>query len=137
LPTRTLRIITGASTRNAIKSLAGRVGGIFSRVQAKIYRSSHESDRWYLEIRNKHDSKATGLAHLEKYLGIGKDEVAVLGDFQNDVEAFNRAGVGIAMKNAVSVLKEKADWVTSRTNDEDGASEFLELVYSTRTNRVQ
>ncbi len=134
---RTIRIIVGTSSRNDAKALARRVGGIFSTVGTSIYRSSREIGTWYLEVKNKNQSKATGLSHLEKYLRIGKNEVAVVGDFQNDIMAFDRAGVGIAMKNAVAELKEKADWVTSRTNDDDGAAEFFELVYKMRTNHVQ
>ncbi len=131
---RTIRIMIASSSKDAIKAISRSVCGIFSRIGASIYGSLHEKGKWYLEIKNRNYSKATGLGHLEKYLGISRDEVAVLGDFKNDVEAFERAGVGVAVKNAVWELKEKADWVTSRTNDGGGASEFLELIHRVRTN---
>ncbi len=129
-----IRIFVGASLRGEVSAIARSACGLFSRVGTSIYRSSREDNKWYLEIKNRVQSKATGLAHLEKYLQINKEEVAVLGDFENDVKAFGRAGIGIAMKNAVHELKERADWVTNLTNDEGGASEFLDLIYGVRAN---
>lgn len=131
---RTIQIIVGADSKGTIKAIARKAIGFFSRVTANVYRSSRHGDRWYLEIKNKNYSKATGLAHLERYFHVGKEEVAVLGDFKNDIEAFKRAGTGIAMKNAVWELKERADLVTESTNDNDGAAEFLELICKIRIN---
>ncbi|HEY9165209.1 MAG TPA: HAD family hydrolase [Candidatus Kryptonia bacterium] len=130
----TVQIIAGAESKRVISTLARAARGIFSGIELKTYRSSHYDDRWYLEIKNKNQSKATGLVHLEKYLNIGKEQVAVIGDFRNDLEAFDRAGVGIAMKNAVWELKQKADLVTEKSNDEDGAAEFFELLIGLRNN---
>jgi Cof subfamily protein (haloacid dehalogenase superfamily) len=131
---KTIQIIVGADSKQVIRSIARQSGGFFSRADSKIYRSSHHDDRWYLEIKNRHHSKATGLSHLEKYLRIGKSEVAVIGDFQNDLEAFDRAGMGVAMRNAVWELKERADLVTDATNDQNGAAEFFEVIYKLRMN---
>ena len=123
---RTIQIIAGAESSRAIKNIARAAGGLFSGVESKIYRSAHYDDRWYLEVKNKNHSKATGLVHLERFLGVGKDAVAVLGDFRNDIAAFDRAAIGVAMRNAVWELKEKADLITDGTNDQDGAAEFFE-----------
>lgn len=131
-----IQIIVGADSKRAINSIARQSIGFFSRVDVKTYKSSHYDDRWYLEIKNKDHSKATGLSHLEKYLRIGKKEVAVIGDFQNDIEAFDRAGIGVAIKNAVWELKERADLVTDATNDQNGAAEFFEIIYKLRTNHI-
>lgn len=131
---KTIQIIIGGDSRRVITSIAHKASGLFSRVVVKIYRSSHYDNRWYLEIKSKNHSKATGLVHLEEYLHVRKDEVAVLGDFQNDLEAFERAGIGVAMKNAVRELKQKADLVTEVTNNDNGAAEFFELIYNLRIN---
>ncbi len=130
---RTIQIIIGGDSRRAITTIARKASGIFSRVGVKIYRSSRYDNRWYLEIKNKNYSKATGLVHLERYLHVKKTEVAVLGDFRNDLEAFERAGIRVAMKNAVWELKQKADLVTEMTNNDDGAAEFFELICNLRT----
>jgi hydroxymethylpyrimidine pyrophosphatase-like HAD family hydrolase len=39
------------------------------------------------------------------------------------------------MKNAVWELKEKSNLMTEKTNNEDGAAEFFELIYELRSNR--
>jgi hypothetical protein len=132
---RTIQMIIGADSKEAIRAVARQAGSIFSKVDARVYRSSHHNERWYLEIKNKNHSKATGLSHLEKYLRIENSEVAVIGDFQNDIEAFDRAGIGVAMKNAVWELKERADIVTDATNDQNGAAEFFDALYDLRTDR--
>ncbi len=132
---RTIQLIIGANSKSTVKSIARKAIGYFSRVTVSVYRSSQHGDRWYLEIKNKNYSKATGLEQLEKYFRVSKDEVAVLGDFKNDLEAFKRAGTGVAMKNAVWELKERADLVTESTNNENGAAEFFELIYGLRNNR--
>ncbi len=133
---RTIQMIVGADSKHAINSIARKSKGFFSGVEMKAYRSSHHDDRWYLEIKNKDHSKATGLSHLEKYLRIGKNEVAVIGDFRNDIEAFDRAGIGVAIKNAVWELKQRADLVTDGTNDQNGAAEFFQVIYNLRINHT-
>lgn len=133
---RTIQIIIGADSKSTIRSIAHQSVGFFSKVDVKIYRSSHHDDRWYLEIRNKAHSKATGLSRLERFLQIGKNEVAVLGDFQNDIDAFERAGLGVAMQNAVWELKQRADFVTKATNDQNGAAEFFEIIYRIKTTDI-
>ena len=40
------------------------------------------------------------------------DEVMVLGDNKNDIDMFRAAGLGAAVGNAVSALKEEADYVS-------------------------
>ena len=47
------------------------------------------------------------------------------GDGENDLTLIQKAGIGVAMGNAVESLKEEADYVTS-TNDEDGVAAALE-----------
>lgn len=131
---RTIQVIVSATTKEAVKAIARRSVGLFSRADARVYTSSRNGDRWYLEIRNKDYSKATGLTHLEKHFRIGRSQVAVLGDFKNDIEAFKRAGIGVAMKNAVWELKQRADLVTEATNDEGGAAEFFDLICEVRSN---
>lgn len=125
---RTIQIVVGADSRSVVRGVARKAVGLFRRIDVKLYRSSQYDDRWYLEMKNKSHSKATGLTHLEKYFHVGRDEVAVLGDFRNDIAAFKRAGVSVAMKNAVWELKERADIITESTNYEDGAAEFFEMM---------
>ena len=54
-----------------------------------------------------------------EYFHIPMSETYAFGDSMNDLEILQEAGTGIAMGNAVPALKEVADYVTDRI-DEDG-----------------
>ena len=66
-----------------------------------------------------------GLTALAGILGIAHDEICAVGDELNDLEMVKNAGLGLAMRNARPELKEIADRVVGR-NDEDGLVPFLE-----------
>lgn len=69
-------------------------------------------------------NKAVGLSHVAKDLGIPRDRIIAFGDEDNDLEMIEYAGVGVAMGNGISQLKNIANEVT-KTNNEDGIAEFL------------
>ena len=75
----------------------------------------------YVEIFANGASKGIALAELARYLGIKKEEVACIGDGENDLPMFEASGMKFAMGNAVDVLKEKADYVLP-SNNEDGVA---------------
>lgn len=78
-----------------------------------------------LEILPPNVSKGAALKHLLKDLGIKPEEVMALGDAENDLEMIELAGIGVAMGNAVDLLKQAADYVVA-SNDEDGIAEAIE-----------
>lgn len=96
---------------------------------AKYFRSSSKHGVYHLEVRKSGTSKKTGMQKLTKHLGFKKKQVAVLGDWFNDRDLFEYGGFNVALQNAVAELKLKADYVTERTNEDDGVAEFLKLVY--------
>lgn len=81
----------------------------------------------YAEVYSEHASKGKALAALGGYLGITREEIACIGDGENDLSMFDAAGVKIAMGNAVPALKERADHVTA-PNDRGGAAEAIEKI---------
>jgi Cof subfamily protein (haloacid dehalogenase superfamily) len=99
---------------------------------AKYFRSSTKYGVYHLEVRKSGTSKKTGMQKLTKHLGLKKKQVAVLGDWFNDRDLFEYGGFNVALQNAVAELKLKADYVTERTNEEDGVAEFLKLVYDSQ-----
>lgn len=78
-----------------------------------------------IDIVPKGYTKAYGVIRLSKKLGIPMSEVMTLGDDYNDLEMIEKAGMGIAVNNAVDVLKEKADYVC-RAKYLDGVIEAVE-----------
>lgn len=77
-----------------------------------------------LEINISSANKGNGLEKLVNILGIRLEEVAAIGDNNNDIEMIEKSGFGIAMGNAIDEMKNKAGYVTV-DNDKDGAAEAI------------
>ncbi len=88
---------------------------------------------YYLEIKRKGSTKASGLHRLVKHLKISIRETAVIGDWYNDLSLFETNAVKVALENAVGDLKDKADLITKRDNNADGVAEFLEEVLKAKS----
>ncbi len=90
-------------------------------IQNKNYRGH------ILELFSPHSGKWAGLTFVAQQLGIEATEIAAIGDDWNDEEILRRAGLGIAMGNAVFEVQAAADQVV-RSNAEGGAAEAIERV---------
>jgi len=75
------------------------------------------SKPYFMEIIDKKASKGEALRWLCKYLGTDIAKCAAVGDSLNDLPMIEAAGLGIAVANAMPVLKEKADIITVSNND--------------------
>ena len=62
---------------------------------------------------------------LAARVGVPRSEILVLGDMENDLEMFRKAGFAVAMGNATDAVKEAAQAVTL-SNDEDGFAAAIE-----------
>lgn len=80
----------------------------------------------YLEFFNSQASKGAALQQLGELYGISLKETIAVGDGFNDLSMLTQASLGAAMKNAPEQVKAMADYITSRTNEEDGIAEILE-----------
>ncbi|HFU5873521.1 sugar-phosphatase [Enterococcus faecium] len=83
-----------------------------------------KSAPYYFEVLNKEASKGAAVANLAQHLGIDQDEIMAIGDNENDLSMIEYAGLGVAMGNAVSLVKEAANVITS-SNDEHGVAEAI------------
>jgi hypothetical protein len=72
-------------------------------------------------------NKATGLAALLKEAGIPADTVVGVGDAENDHAFLQACGVGVAVSNALPMLKERADFVTCGARG-DGVAELIDMI---------
>ena len=70
-------------------------------------------------------SKGKTLVSLGKLLGIKREEIMACGDGANDTDMIKEAGLGVAMANAVDVVKAVADVITA-PNDEEGVAKAIE-----------
>ena len=55
---------------------------------------------------------------IAKHLGLNPDHTMAFGDGGNDSTMVRKAGVGIAMGNAIDELKAEADYITASVDDE-------------------
>ena len=69
-------------------------------------------------------SKASGLEHVARVLGVEARDALAIGDGRNDLEMLAWAGRGVAMGQAIEPVRAAADAVTG-TVDDDGAAEEL------------
>ncbi|QHQ62906.1 Cof-type HAD-IIB family hydrolase [Anaerocolumna sedimenticola] len=76
-------------------------------------------------ITNKLADKGTALESLIRYFGFKKEQIISFGDSINDIPMLKTSGTGVAMGNAVSKLKDIADYI-ALSNDEDGVAEYIE-----------
>lgn len=99
--------------KNAVSEITG--------ADFAFYKDTY-TDKWFLETFSDKASKANGIRFLrEKY---GFEHITVFGDNFNDLSMFREADTKIAVGNAKSELKEKADIITD-TNDNDGVAKWL------------
>lgn len=77
-----------------------------------------------IEILDKEATKAHGLSRLLSKLNISPSEMVAVGDNLNDLTMIKYAGLGVAMGNSETKIKQNADWVT-KTNEEDGVAHLI------------
>lgn len=85
----------------------------------------HTSQPFFLEFVDVNASKAIALEKLGEYYGIKREEMIAIGDGFNDLSMIEYAGLGVAMENAPSEIKEAADFVTL-SNEDDGVAYVIE-----------
>lgn len=61
---------------------------------------------------------------LSSYYGIDREKIIAIGDSENDLSMIEFAGMGIAMGNAIDIVKNKADFITD-TNDNNGVAKAI------------
>ncbi|MGN0346990.1 MAG: Cof-type HAD-IIB family hydrolase [Lachnospiraceae bacterium] len=84
-----------------------------------------KSNPFLLEVFPATAGKGNAVHVLCKLLGIPISQSYAAGDEQNDISMLEAAGCGIAMQNAVDLVKNSADVVTKTNNNEDGLLPFF------------
>lgn len=70
-------------------------------------------------------TKAKALSIMARYYDVPINRTVAVGDAYNDVPMFKTAEISVAMANAPEDIKERATFVTTKTNREGGVSEFI------------
>jgi Cof subfamily protein (haloacid dehalogenase superfamily) len=94
---------------------------------------SPSNEYYLLTVKKKGSDKLKSIKRLVKHLGLRRSNVAVIGDWHNDLPLFDYGAYNIAVQNAIPELKRRADYITDSTNDEDAVGEVLEMIYNYKT----
>ncbi|WPC40821.1 Cof-type HAD-IIB family hydrolase [Clostridium sp. JS66] len=79
-----------------------------------------------LEIMGIGSSKGTALKLLAKYYEIPIEQCIAIGNDENDISMIKAAGVGISMANGRDSLKQYANYITEKNNNNGGIGEIIE-----------
>lgn len=98
------------------------------RVKAELSESSNlavsSSSKGNLEITHIDAQKGLALCAIAEKLGIDMKDTMAIGDNLNDKSMLDRAGIAVAMDNALPELKENATFVTA-SNEESGVAKAI------------
>ena len=86
------------------------------------------SGRWhpaFTDITAKGADKGEGILAMAAHMGLDPLQTMAFGDGGNDVSMIKAAGIGVAMGNALELLKREADYITASV-DEDGVLKALQ-----------
>lgn len=83
------------------------------------------SDRKWIETIKKGCTKYTAISQLANHLNINNDEIIAFGDGLNDIDMIKNCGIGVALSNALPLVKESANFITTYNHENDGVIEFL------------
>jgi hydroxymethylpyrimidine pyrophosphatase-like HAD family hydrolase len=86
----------------------------------------------FLEFFDPAAGKGHGLAALLDVLNLPPEAVIAIGDGENDVPLFERAGLSVAMGNASASVRAAADLVIG-SSDAAGVADFLDALLQART----
>ena len=89
--------------------------------------AAHRSQQYYLDVTHPDANKGNAVRELAEVLGVPMDQVAVMGDMENDVPMFAVAGYAVAMGNATPAVQAKASAVTA-ANDRDGWAQAVDTL---------
>jgi Cof subfamily protein (haloacid dehalogenase superfamily) len=130
-----LRIYVLGNDKKSILNFKKKIRPLFNfSLKVNYHRSQTHNKVYKLEIYNNDFSKKTALKYITSHLGLKKEELAVIGDWYNDMELFDFGAVNVTLKNGLKELKNKADYISGKSNDEGGVDDFLEILLKAKSN---
>lgn len=104
----------------------------FTNLEIIIMQDSFSERKW-IEMMAKGTSKYNSICYLANYLNIKNEEIIAFGDGLNDIEMLEKCGYGVALSNALSEVKSKANDITALDHNNDGVINYLkEHLYDER-----
>jgi len=82
------------------------------------------ANNYFFDVVTNNTNKGNAIKNFLNLKNISKEHTICFGDGVNDHDMFKECGITIAMDNASSDLKEKANFITT-SNDNDGVAKFF------------
>ena len=95
------------------KTTAGKLFDVFSKPEM-------------LEFSHMKSNKGDAVRFMADFYKVPMADTIAVGDEENDCPMIEAAGVGVAMANASTVVRNVADYVTERDNNHSGIAEVIE-----------
>jgi len=105
------------------------------RIDVLEMQDSFATNRW-IEIFSEGVSKYNAIKVISEIEGIDNSDIICFGDGRNDIDMIKNCGVGVAMGNALDVVKDVSDYITISHND-DGIVYFLKGYLSVDKNTLK
>jgi len=119
----TTKVMVMSDDNEVITRLSHQLKNSQSRTRVKEYKSIT-----FLEAFHPAVNKRVAVSYLaEEIMKLRPENVMAVGDDFTDIEMLQYAGIGVAMGNAPTAVKECADWVTT-TIEEDGVARAIETL---------
>lgn len=83
------------------------------------------SENRIVTIHNTQSTKMNGIRTLAERYNISPSQIVAFGDDYNDIDMLKLCGIGVAVENALSEVKNAADEITE-SNEQDGVAKWLE-----------
>jgi len=95
----------------------------FARLQPEGLHALRSGDS-FIDVMSTAASKGKAVQQLAEQWQVPRERIMAIGNYYNDVEMLQYAGLGIAMDNAPEAVKRAADAVTSSNNEDGVAAAF-------------
>ncbi len=130
-PSESVIMLSAMADRDVLAGLEDRIAASVGDAVETNFIANKNYRGHILEVVRGGASKWSALIRLAAGLGIEPEEIAAIGDDNNDLEMIQKSGIGIAMENAVPAVLDAADHVTG-SNAEDGAAQAIDEILAGR-----
>jgi len=121
----TLKIVY-MGDENVLRPLTEHLKKVFGkRIEVKLAPENYMKC-YFLTILHPLGDKAHALNIVHEYLDYSTEETTVFGDGLNDIGMFKLVGTAVAVSNAEKEVKEVADIVLTKSNDEHAVAHYLQ-----------
>ena len=135
-----LQISLGVKTKEDIELLEEKINKIPGiKVYNKYFNVLPSLDKalWYINVVNSSVSKGNAVNGLCRYLNVNLSDVVCFGDDLNDLSMIQIAGHGIAMGNAIDIVKENANEVIGNNNTPAIAEVLYRFIKENKKDKIE